>query len=99
MLVAFRSHSFDAFYCQCGHEGSHEKGGMEGEGGRFRRTHCVPMPAVGTVDELNALLKVWDDADDQRRIGNRASSVGNDWAFERHLLPGPWSRCCCCTAT
>ena len=36
--VAFRSHyGFDAFYCQPGHEGSHEKGGVEGEGGRFRR--------------------------------------------------------------
>jgi len=85
--VAFRSHyGFDAFYCQPGHEGSHEKGGVEGEGGRFRRNHCVPMPAVGSVDELNALLEAWDDADDRRRIGNRASSVGNDWAFERQLL-------------
>jgi transposase len=85
--VAFRSHyGFDAFYCQPGHEGSHEKGGVEGEGGRFRRNHCVPMPAVGSVDQLNALLESWDDADDRRRIGNRASSVGNDWAFERALL-------------
>ena len=58
-----------------GHKGSHEKGGVEGEGGRFRRAHCVPMPAVGTVDELNALLEAWDDADDRRRIASRASSV------------------------
>jgi transposase len=27
----FRSHyGFDAFYCRPGHEGSHEKGGVEG---------------------------------------------------------------------
>ncbi|HUB37506.1 MAG TPA: IS21 family transposase [Streptosporangiaceae bacterium] len=85
--IAFRSHyGFDAFYCQPGHEGSHEKGGVEGEGGRFRRNHCVPMPAVASIDELNALLEAWDDADDRRRIGNRSSSVGNDWAFERRLL-------------
>jgi transposase len=85
--VAFRSHyCFDAFYCQPGHEGSHEKGGVEGEGGRFRRNHCVPMPAADSIDELNALLEAWDDADDRRRIGNRASSVGHDWAFERPLL-------------
>jgi hypothetical protein len=85
--VAFRSHyGFDAFYCQPGHEGSHEKGGVEGEGGRYRRNHCVPVPAVGSVDELNALLGAWDDADDRRPIGNRASSVGHDWAFERPLL-------------
>jgi hypothetical protein len=85
--VAFRSHyGFDAFYCQPGHEGSHEKGGVEGEGGRFRRSHCVPMPAVDSIDELNALVEQWDDADDRRRIGNRAMSVGHDWAFERQLL-------------
>jgi transposase len=85
--VAFRSHyGFDAFYCQPGHEGSHEKGGVEGEGGRFRRSHCVPMPAVGSVDELNTLLEQWDDSDDRRRIGNRAMSIGHDWAFERQLL-------------
>jgi transposase len=85
--IAFRSHyGFDAFYCQPGHEGSHEKGGVEGEGGRFRRNHCVPMPAVASVDQLNALIESWDDADDRRRIGNRFSSVGNDWAFERALL-------------
>ena len=85
--VAFRSHyGFDAFDRQPGHEGSHEKGGVEGEGGRFRRSHCVPMPAVDSIDELNALVEQWDDADDRRRIGNRAMSVGHDWAFERQLL-------------
>jgi transposase len=85
--IAFRSHfGFEAWYCQPGHEGSHEKGGVEGEGGRFRRTHCVPMPVVGSIDELNALLAAADDADDKRRIANRANSVGHDWAFEKTLL-------------
>jgi hypothetical protein len=85
--VAFRSHyGFDAFYCRSGHEGSHEKGGVEGEGGRFRRNHCVPMPVVDSIEELNEMLKEWDDADDRRRVGNRANSVGVDWAFERALL-------------
>ena len=59
---------------------------MEGEGGRFRRNHCVPMPVVDTIDELNALLEAADDADDARRIGNRATSVGHDWALEKTLL-------------
>ena len=27
-------------------EGAHEKGGVEGEVGRFRRTHLVPVPKV-----------------------------------------------------
>ena len=85
--VAFRSHyGFDAWYCIPGHEGSHEKGGVEGEGGRFRRNHCVPMPVVDSIEELNALLKAADDADDRRRIGNRTMTVGHDWALERGLL-------------
>ncbi|MFZ0712820.1 IS21 family transposase [Mycobacterium sp.] len=85
--VAFRStYGFDAFYCQSGHEGSHEKGGVEGEGGRFRRNHCVPMPRVDSIAELNALLQTWDDADDARRVGNRTTSVGQHWAIERPLL-------------
>ena len=46
--IAFRSHyGFEAWYCQPGHEGSHEKGGVEGEGGRFRRNHCVPDAGGG----------------------------------------------------
>ena len=85
--VAFRStYGFDAFYCQPGHEGSHEKGGVEGEGGRFRRTHCVPMPRVDSIAELNVLLELWDETDDARRVGNRTMSVGHDWALERPLL-------------
>ena len=43
--TAFRSHyGYDAFYCIPGKEGAHEKGGVEHEGGRFRRTHLVPSP-------------------------------------------------------
>lgn len=42
--ILFRSHhGFDSFYCIAGPEGAHEKGGVEGEGGRFRRTHLVPV--------------------------------------------------------
>ena len=59
---------------------------MEGEGGRFRRNHCVPMPVVDSIDELNALLEAADEADDARRISNRANSVGHDWSFEKTLL-------------
>lgn len=85
--VTFRSHfGFDPFYCRPGHEGSHEKGGVEGEGGRFRRNHCVPMPVVDSIEELNGLLEKWDDTDDARRVGNRTRSVGQDWALEKELL-------------
>ena len=79
--VAFRSHyGFDAFYCQPGVDGAHEKGGVEGEGGRFRRNHCVPMPEVDSIAELNELLAAADAKDEHRRIGNRAQTVGHDCA-------------------
>lgn len=82
--IAFRSHyGFEAWYCQPGHDGSHEKGGVEGEGGRFRRTHCVPMPKVESIDELNEMLAA---ADDRRRIANRANTVGQDWQTEKLAL-------------
>ena len=85
--VAFRSHyGFDAFYCLSGHEGSHEKGGVEGEGGRFRRNHCVPMPTVDSIEQLNVLLIAADARDDHRRIENRTQTVGHDFAFERETL-------------
>lgn len=42
--VAFRSHwSIDPFYCQPGLQGAHEKGGVEGQIGWFRRNHLVPV--------------------------------------------------------
>ena len=41
--TAFRSHfSVDPFYCQLGLQGAHEKGGVEGQIGWFRRNHLVP---------------------------------------------------------
>ncbi|WP_344613904.1 hypothetical protein [Dactylosporangium salmoneum] len=32
----------EAFYCQPGLQGAHEKGGVEGQVGWFRRNHLVP---------------------------------------------------------
>ncbi|WP_299170021.1 IS21 family transposase [uncultured Arthrobacter sp.] len=83
----FRSHyGFDAFYCQPGIEGAHEKGGVEGEVGRFRRNHLSPMPVVRSLAELNEKIKAWDEADDQRRISNRLRTVGADFLTEKPLL-------------
>ena len=85
--TAFRSWAgLDAFYCQRGIEGAHEKGGVEGEVGRFRRNHLVPLPAVATLAELNAMIDQWDAADDHRRIGDRARTVGEYFAIEQPLL-------------
>ncbi len=85
--VTFRSHyGFDAFYCHPGIDGAHEKGGVEGEGGRFRRNHLVPVPKVDSMAELNERLKAYDLADDNRRIDNRTLSVAEHFTFERDLL-------------
>ena len=85
--VLFRSHyGFDAFYCHPGIEGAHEKGGVEGEVGRFRRTHLSPMPVVDSLAELNDRIRRWDLDDEDRRIGDRIRTVAQDFARERELL-------------
>ena len=85
--VLFRSHyGFDAFYCIPGIDGAHEKGGVEGEVGRFRRNHLVPVPEVDSLDVLNARIDLADVADDGRRIDSRIRSVGQDFAVEAPLL-------------
>lgn len=85
--VTFRSHyGFDAFYCRPGVEGAHEKGGVEVEGGRFRRNHLVPMPHVDSVAELNVLLAAADARDDHRRLEGRTVTVATDFALKARLL-------------
>ncbi len=92
--LSFRAHyGFDAFYCIPGVEGAHEKGGVEGDGGRFRRTHLVPVPDVATLAELNARLGAADLADDDRHIDGRTASVGAMFLAEAPLLaPLPLER-------
>jgi len=85
--TAFRSHyDLDAFYCQPGLAGAHEKGGVEGQIGWFRRNHLVPVPDVASVDELNAMIDAWDAGDEARRIGGRARTVGEFFGIEKPLL-------------
>jgi hypothetical protein len=87
--VLFRSHyGFDAFYCQPGIDGAHEKGGVEGEVGRFRRQRLTPVPQVVSLEELNEKIRAWDAIDDARRIDGRPASVGQDFAVEAPAL-GP----------
>ena len=85
--VLFRSHfGFDAFYCQPGIDGAHEKGGVEGEGGRFRRTHLVPMPQVAVLAELNASSAGCGRPDDRPPDRDRIRTVGQDFAPNSPLL-------------
>lgn len=85
-FIALRSHyGFDSFFCIPGIDGAHEKGGVEGEVGRFRRRHLVPVPDFASLAELNAFMAEADAADDSRRITGRAETVGVAAARE---LPG-----------
>jgi transposase len=90
-FVALRSHYlFEAFYCRPGKDGAHEKGGVEGEIGRFRRRHMVPMPRVSSLAQLNELVDEGDRLDDIRRIDARRMTVVSHFALERpHLRPLP----------
>jgi transposase len=88
-FIAMRSHyGFDSFFCQPGIKGSHEKGGVEGEVGRFRRRHLVPVPRVNSVAELNDLLGLAMARDDARFVHTRRLTVGEHFAIEAAAL-GP----------
>lgn len=85
--TAYHSHvGFDPFYCRPGIEGAHEKGGVEGQIGWYRRNHMVPVPRVDSIDELNEMVEGWDIADDARRIGARPHTIGEHFATEKPLL-------------
>jgi hypothetical protein len=86
-FIVFRSHwGFQSEFCTPG-EG-HEKGGVEGENGYYRRNHLVPLPKVGSWEELNRFLLEESKRDEQRIIGDRSHTVGTGMCLEReHLLP------------
>ena len=86
-FIAMRSHyGFESFFCLPGVKGAHEKGGVEGEVGRFRRRHMVPVPNVGSLDALNDLVAIGDERDDHRHIEARRMTVAQHFAAELPLL-------------
>ncbi len=88
-FIALRSHYlYESQFTIAGVEGAHEKGGVEGEVGRFRRRHLVPVPEVATLGELNARMLAGCEADLARRIAGRQETVGESFARERPLLRG-----------
>ena len=75
-FVALRSHyGFDSFFCIPGKEGAHEKGGVEGEIGRFRRAYLVPLPRGTALEELNEACRAGDTKDEARRIWPRQTKA------------------------
>jgi transposase len=86
-FVALRSHYlFASQFTTPGLDGAHEKGGVEGEVGRHRRNHLVPVPHVADLAELNRLLLAGCERDLGRRIDGRPVTVREAWAVERPLL-------------
>lgn len=86
-FTALRSHyGFDSFFCRPGVEGAHEKGGVEGEIGRFRRRHLVPVPAVACLAALNELIAAADVLEDHRVITGRPITIGAAFAAEACAL-------------
>jgi transposase len=85
-FIAFRSHwRFKSEFCNPAR--GNEKGGIEGEGGYFRRNHWVPLPEAGDLQELNAYLERCCRQDQHRVLSGRAASVGEAMLNEQpHLL-------------
>ncbi len=91
-FIAFRSHwRFEAEFCNPSR--AHEKGGVEGEVGYFRRNHLVPIPHVTDFADLNRQLLDGCYQDRQRQITAREHTVGSQIEVERlSLLPLPAER-------
>ena len=86
-FVAMRSqYGYDSFFCAPGIEGAHEKGGVEGEIGRFRRRHLTLIPHVGSLQALNDALAAADARDEARRIAGRTETIGEAAARELPML-------------
>jgi hypothetical protein len=86
-FIGLRSHyGFDSFFCVPGKKGAHEKGGVEGEIGRFRRRRLTPVPDVASLAELNELIAAGDAADDARVITGRPVAIGVAIAAEAPAL-------------
>jgi len=86
-VIAFRSHwGFQSEYCNPA--SGNEKGGVEGEVGRYRRNWLVPVPEASDLAELNQQLLASCLASRNRTISGRTVTVAEASEMERaRLLP------------
>jgi len=86
-VIAFRSHwGFASEYCNPA--SGNEKGGVEGELGRYRRNWLVPIPEADDLASLNEQLVAACFASRTRTISGRKLTVGDAGQSERpNLLP------------
>lgn len=86
-FVALRSHYlFASEFTRTGKEGAHEKGGVEGDVGRFRRNYLVPVPEVDSLSEFNERLAAWCIEDLKRTIRGRRETVSSALGREIEVL-------------
>lgn len=86
-FIAFRSHHlFQSSFTTPGIEGAHEKGGIEGEVGRFRRKWLTPVPVVENWEQANDYLLACSIRDMERNLEGEDLTVGEKMDIERDLL-------------
>jgi transposase len=86
-FIAFRSHYlFESSFTSLGIEGAHEKGGVEGEVGRFRRRWLTPVPKVASWEQANAYLRTCCLEDLARTPEGQSRTVGELAQIERGFL-------------
>ena len=86
-IIAFRSHwGYQSEYCNPA--SGHEKGGVEGELGWFRRNWLVPVPEATMLDALNQHILDACLENRSRTIAGRGMTIGQASELERdHLSP------------
>jgi len=86
-IIAFRSHwGFRSEYCTPA--SGHEKGGVEGELGWYRRNWLVPVPEADDLESLNRQLLADCVSSRNRTIVGRDMTVAEACLLEQpHLLP------------
>ena len=86
-FIALRSHYlYESSFTQPGKQGAHEKGGVEGGVGWWRRRYLVPVPVFGSLAELNEYLAVCMVRDLSRTIRGRGVTIGQALSEEIELL-------------
>jgi hypothetical protein len=78
------AYRFRAHHCTPGQ--GHEKGLVENLVGYMRRAYLVPLPEVGSLEELNTLLALRCAAEERRRRRGQDQTVGERFLAERPLL-------------
>lgn len=98
LFYAFQAHwGYRAEYCNRG--AGHEKGGVEGENGWFRRNVLTPVPRAVDLASFNRWLEEQCELCGERRITGRAESIAaaaqREKSALRPLAEGSFQACLC----